>query len=158
MSLPWYNNIVIVPQMLARICLLTTLAVSVGLAAGCGQCGRRLFFFLTVENSSGEPIKGAAVALSCIDADDGSTLSDEDTANATDEYGETETAVHALNRECPEDSSAHSSYFSSCEIVVQATGYETRTVQLSSSAIDSLPEGKSVGQAGHSVALVITVR
>lgn len=122
--------------------------------SGCGECGRRLFFFTEVTDQMGGPVESAAVTVECVDAHDGSQLSD---SAVTDSTGRASPAVHALNRECPDNAEAHASYFRSCTITVDATGYDVVSRSLSGEELDGLPEG-SAGEAGHGVKIEITLR
>ncbi len=122
-------------------------------ASGCDDCGRRLVFFTTVEDSSGAAVANATVTVDCVDASDGSHLSEIDTTDAT---GAAAPAVHALNRECPEDAHLNASYFRSCSISVRAAGFVEWTRQLSGAELDALPE-HSAGQAGAGVRIEATL-
>ena len=130
-----------------------TLSMAVFLTSGCGECGRRLFFFTTVRDSSNAVVEAATVAVDCVDAHDGSHLSDMGT---TDRSGQASPAVHAPNRSCPEDPEAHASYFQSCSITVQAQGFRQASRALSGADLDALPK-EGAGQAGHGVRVEITL-
>lgn len=135
--------------------LATAVAASMLLGpAGCNECGRRLYFFTEVEDDSGTPVEGAALELSCVDAEGGELLTAEAASNAS---GEAVLVVHAPNRECPDDAFAHSSYFESCTIEAHADGFDERVVELDGQALDELPRTDRAGEAGHGVTLQVTL-
>lgn len=139
----------------SRPLLVITVAASMLLGlAGCNECGRRLYVFTDVEDDSGAPVEGAAVELSCRDADSGEPLTSEAVSDAS---GEAVLVVHAPNRECPDDAFAHSSYFESCTIEASAVGFEDRLIELDGQALDDLPRTDRAGEAGHGVTLRITL-
>jgi len=131
---------------------------SLGLAllwlAGCDQCGRRLFFVVEVRSDDGAPIAGATVSIACLDAADRSELTSEATS---DDKGEAVPAVHALNRQCPEDPFPHAAFFESCTISVRAGGLADQTIRLTGPDLDALPP-VSFGQAGDGVLVRVTLR
>ncbi len=122
--------------------------------SGCDdECGRRLFFFTTVTDSSSVAVEAATVTVECVDAYDEAHLSETST---TDEAGEASPAVHALNRDCPEAPELHSSYFQTCSITVWAEGFQEASRMLSGAELDDLPENDA-GQAGHGVRVTFTL-
>ena len=135
-----------------RVAILVTIGCLL-LFSGCGECGRRLFFFTDVTDPSETKVEGATVSVRCVDARDGSSLMDSAT---TDSSGAASPAPHALNRECPSDAQAHASYFESCEVTVTAPGFQEATRSFSGAELDDLPE-ESAGQAGHGVRLEVAL-
>lgn len=131
----------------------TGLIIVALVGAGCGECGRRLFFFTNVTDSAQAPVAGATVTVDCTDASDGVRLSAQGSTDAT---GAAAPGVHAQNRDCPSNRDAHSAYFQRCSITVRAAGFRVDTRTLLGADLDALPE-ESAGQAGHGVRLAFTL-
>jgi hypothetical protein len=117
------------------------------LSSGCGECGRRLFFYTIVTDSADVAVAAATVVIDCVDVHDGAHLL---ATGTTEQSGAVMPAVEALGRDCPENPEAHASYFETCLITVEAAGFREESRLLSGDELDALPE-VSVGQAGHGV-------
>jgi hypothetical protein len=124
------------------------------LLAACDECGRRLYFFVSVRDAQGAAIGGSTVEVSCRDAGDGAVLAGGGTANAR---GEAVAWVQALNRACPDDEQAHASYFASCVLVARADGYAERTMAFTGAMLDALPRSEAAGNAGHGVRVEVVL-
>ena len=136
-----------------RVLCAGIVALMICAVSGCGQCGRRLFFFTTVTDTAGGPIAGATVTVDCADVLDAASLTGLDT---TDQSGRAAPSAHALNRRCPENPEPHAGYFRSCTVTARATGFRAESLTFSGSELDALPV-ESAGQAGAGVQVALTL-
>ncbi len=112
-------------------------------------CGRQLVFDLLVTDDADLPVPAAEVDATCIDTNGAERTPESGLTPQTDSDGYVSFRVTAPNRDCPKRPTLSSSYFSSCTLTVEASGFQPLERPLTGEELDALAPDEDFPDGNH---------